>query len=327
MVDKTPKQTCSSCGVVHPKRTKAQITELSEAILDRLGDEHPMTVRQTFYALLGKATIVDDGREHRRTTLICKDERDYKGTVMRLMGAMREDGVLPWEWVSDESRWMRKPASYSDLQTALREMQEAFRVDRWHRQDARLEIWCEKNALSGIIFPITAKFDVPFMVGAGFSSKTFLHDAATVAAAIGKPTVIGYIGDHDPSGKHIIERMERDLRRYVNGAIEITVEKLAVTPEQIEEHSLPTRPTKTKGNSHAKGWTDGDSVEVDALPMETLRTIINNFIVHHVNAEEFRVGNWHDAVEEQEAAQAAIGKIISALDKGRFGKRFVTKEI
>jgi hypothetical protein len=327
MVDKAAKQTCSSCGVVHPKRTKAQIAELSDAILDRLGDEHPMTVRQTFYALLGKPTIVDDWREHRRTTLICKDERDYKGTVMRLMGAMREDGVLPWEWVADESRWMRKPKSYLDLNSALIELQSRFRADRWCEQDSRVEIWCEKNALSGIIFPITSQYDVPFMVGAGFSSKTFLHDAAMEAVEAGKPTVIGYIGDHDPSGKHIIKRLERDLRRYVNRKVKITVQKLAVTPELIEKYALPTRPTKTKGNAHAKNWKGGRSVEVDALPMDALRILVNDFIVGHINAKESRIHSWHAADERQGATREAIGEIISYMESGLFGERFVPKEI
>ena len=241
-------------------RTESQVTEARSAILELLGKENPMTVRQTFYALLGLATDVYDRREHARTTIICKDERDYKGFVMRLLGEMREDGSLPWEYISDESRWMRKPESYPDLHGALTSLKDDLILDKWHRQDVRVEVWCEKNALSGILYPVTKKFDVPFMVGAGFSSKTFLHDAAMAAVQTGKHTYIGYVGDHDPSGDHIVKRMERDLNRYAKDAVEFHIVKLAVSPEQIIEFKLPTRPTKTKGNAHAKQWNGGDSV-------------------------------------------------------------------
>jgi hypothetical protein len=185
----------------------------------------------------------------------------------------------------------------------------------------------EKNALSGILYPITATWGVPFMVGAGFSSKTFLHDAAMEAVDAGKPTHIGYVGDHDPSGDHILKRMERDLKRYAKGEVDFHVVKLAVTPEQIEEYSLPTRPTKTKGNTHAKQWTGGDSVEVDALPMAALRTIVNDFIVDLINAEDTRVKNWHEAEEEQEAATEALETIIGHVGEGLYGQRFAITQI
>ena len=44
----------------------------------------------------------------------------------------------------------------------------------------------------------------------------------------------------------------------------VVFERLAVTPDQIHELGLPTRPTKAS-DSRAKGF-DGGSVEVDATP-------------------------------------------------------------
>ena len=48
-------------------------------------------------------------------------------------------------------------------------------------------------------------------------------------------------------------------------------ERVAVTPEQIVEWKLQTRPTKTEaaGNRHAKVFI-GDSVELDAIPIPRL---------------------------------------------------------
>jgi hypothetical protein len=60
--------------------------------------------------------------------------------------------------------------------------------------------------------------------------------------------------------------------------------RAAVTREQIEEMSLPTRPTKIAGNSHARDWNpDEPSVELDAIPPKTLRAMVEACITSHVD--------------------------------------------
>ena len=39
--------------------------------------------------------------------LVDKTEAEYDGTVSQLLGDMRENEELPWEWVVDNSRWRR----------------------------------------------------------------------------------------------------------------------------------------------------------------------------------------------------------------------------
>jgi hypothetical protein len=57
---------------------------------------------------------------------------------------------------------------------------------------------------------------------------------------------------------------------------------VALTEEQIDEHNLPTRPTKRDGNRHAHGFA-GDSVELDALPPRTLRDMVREVIERHIS--------------------------------------------
>jgi hypothetical protein len=40
------------------------------------------------------------------------------------------------------------------------------------------EIWLEKDALAGVVFPVTARYDVPLMVARGYASLSFLYSAA-----------------------------------------------------------------------------------------------------------------------------------------------------
>ena len=63
-----------------------------------------------------------------------------------------------------------------------------------------VEVWCEKDALAGVLMEETEVYDVPLMVARGYSSISFLHSAAMAIKAIGKPAYIFHFGDLDPSG-------------------------------------------------------------------------------------------------------------------------------
>src|SRR5262245_23075898 len=93
--------------------------------------------------------------------LIPKTQAEYKNTVVRLCGLMREAGELPWAWLVDETRWMRKPDSYGSLGAALHEMHKYYRRDFWQSQDYYVEVWCESGSAAGMIYPTTSQWDVP----------------------------------------------------------------------------------------------------------------------------------------------------------------------
>lgn len=110
----------------------------------------------------------------------------------------------------------------------------------------------------------------------GFPSKSVLHAAAAEIAANDRPTTIFYFGDHDPSGKNIPIVVLRTLRQYLDRYFEgraelVQLKRLAVNEEQIEQYSLPTRPTK-RTDSRSKNFA-GESVELDAMPPAELRRL------------------------------------------------------
>ena len=67
------------------------------------------------------------------------------------------------------------------------------------------------------------------------------------------PAYIYHLGDFDPSGVNAGEKIEQTLREMAPDA-DITFERIAVTPEQIAEWDLPTRPTKTATPGLEKVW-------------------------------------------------------------------------
>jgi hypothetical protein len=68
---------------------------------------------------------------------------------------------------------------------------------------------------------------------------------------------------------------------------EIHFQRLAVTPEQIRNWNLPTRPTK-KTDSRAKGFGDL-SVELDAIPPHRLRALVQEAIERHLPPGQYKV--------------------------------------
>jgi hypothetical protein len=229
----------------------------------------PMTVRQMFYAL-----VIRD--------VVPKEERAYDQVAYHLL-SMRRAGVLPFSYIADHTRWVRKSKTYSSVQAYLEASQEFYRKAVWDDIDERVEIWIEKDALAGVVVEITDAWDVPLLVMRGFPSETLLYSAAEAINASKKKTWIYYFGDYDPSGMKISDSIEHKLIGWSELARPLRV---AVIEPQIRRWGLPTRPTKTRTktgtlNTHAKDW-QGDSVELDAIPADQLKAMVEEYITYHV---------------------------------------------
>lgn len=227
----------------------------------------PQTVRQVFYKLTTYGAVP-------------KTENGY-GQACYHLGEMREKNIIPYGWIADNTRWMRKPTTFSSIYDALVNTRETYRRALWNDQDAYVEVWCEKDALAGVLNDITSEYDIPLMVSRGYSSKTFAYEAAQELRNQEKPCYIYYFGDHDPSGQDARRDIKEKLERY--GA-KFTFEPVAVLPWQIEAFDLPTRPTK-KTDSRSKNW-NGDSVELDAIPADQLRNLCSNAVMQHIDSYE-----------------------------------------
>lgn len=151
----------------------------------------------------------------------------------------------------------------------------------------------EKEALAGIAYDAASDYDVPVIVSKGMPSLSQLFASSQNiyrAAEADKKSFIYQFGDHDPTGEIIPEVIRSRMDRLCERADcrMPTVERYALTPEQMEQYDLPTRPTKRKGNTHAKKFA-GDSVELDALPSHVLRELVTECIEQHISSDEVAV--------------------------------------
>jgi len=187
---------------------------------------------------------------------------------------------MPFEWLVDNTRWALKPRTHESVRAALLDTAANYRKSIWRDEECRVQIWIEKDALSRVVLPVTDEYDVPLYPARGYSSITFLHDAALRIAALDVPVYIYHFGDFDPSGVNAAECIEDDLRELAPDA-EVHFERVAVTEEQIRRWRLPTRPTK-QSDKRAAQFGSSVSVELDAIPPNILRDLVRRVIERHM---------------------------------------------
>lgn len=259
---------CEARPIKCARRTKADIEAVKNAIYGIVETDRPMTLRQTFYRLVAAG-------------IVPKEEAEYK-FAGRMLLQMRREGEIPYDWIADNTRWMRKPRSFESIEEALQDTAATYRRAVWRDLPVYVEVWCEKDALVGVLLDETAPYDVPLMVARGFSSESYLYGAGEQIRAAKRPAFIFHFGDRDPSGVVAGRDIETRLRGFAPEC-EIHFERIAVTEQQIIDMKLPTRPTKREGNTHARGFV-GDSVDLDAIAPADLRRLARECIERHIPA-------------------------------------------
>ena len=114
------------------------------------------------------------------------------------------------------------------------------------------------------------------------------------------------LGDFDPSGLDIARIVEKRLCEFAWDA-EIHFQRVAVTPQQITELNLPTRPTKRSDSRSCR--FEGGSVEVDAIPPKTLRDLARRCIEQHVDYDAYARLK---LVEENE--RTLLSQLVESMD-------------
>jgi hypothetical protein len=266
-------QIYAACRTNGVRATKLQMAALHEALIKIVDEIAPCTVRQVFY----QATV---------NNIVEKTEAGYD-RVQRALVILRRTERIAYRQITDNTRWQIKPDTYSSLADSLAQHAQAYRRDLWADVNAYVEVWLEKDALAGVVQPITWKYAVPLMVARGFSSLSFLYSAGSDIAALDKPAHIYHLGDHDPSGVSAGQKIEQTLREFAPNA-ELHFTRLALNRDQIKKWHLPSRPTK-QSDTRAKNFGYARSVELDALHPDQLRKLVERTILKHLPKHQLDV--------------------------------------
>lgn len=248
----------------------ARTRRLWDAILEVMDEYDRMSVRQLFYQLVSRGYID-------------KTERGYK-RVCDASVQIRLSGELPYHKVVDGHRERRKTFAHDGLHQALESAADMYRRNYWINQPRHIEVWSEKDALSGVIHPICDRYGVTYVAARGFPSLSIRYQSSREFLRIGKPVTVFYFGDHDASGCKISDNLQAELGQF--GA-DVTVTRMALEPQQIQHFRLPTRPGKQSDSRHAEFASRyGDaSVELDALPPNVLTALVEDAILSEIDID------------------------------------------
>ena len=217
---------------------------------------------------------------------------------------MRKARVLPYGWIVDSTRRGYFVATYESGVDFIRRMAGLYRADAWTRARAYVEVWAESRSIAAVIEADCRELGVSLYPSAGFASLTLPYEAAEQIGSkvedTGKTIEIIYVGDDDPAGVLIDPDIEKKIRDHLEVDFDtsnpVTLHRLAITLEQIEEYGLPTKPRK-EGEKRAKHIQF--TVEAEAMPVSILRDLLRDKVESFMPREALAVAK---AAEESERA-------------------------
>jgi hypothetical protein len=208
----------------------------------------------------------------------------------------RERRDVPVNCLEDRSRRIlgRGDAGFTSAEeflkrriASLRESYKEFRMPMWGDQPNYVLVSLEKDALSRLVSDIANQYSVRTFPTRGYPSFTYVQRMASYMRnrLSGKPIVVLYFGDFDPSGVDIERDLSERLGKYDAG--DFTVRRIALTNDQITKYDLPPMPVKTS-DARSEGFLEtygNKSVELDALDPNTLKLMVAQSISSHINLD------------------------------------------
>ncbi len=282
------------------RRTNAEMNGLRDTIMQICEKNQPLSVRQLFYLLTTGGHIE-------------KTEPEYK-RVIATSAELRVSGELPFGWIRDDSRRRMQLTLHKSPALALQLLADTYAYDVQSTQPTRLEIWCEKETLSGVLWRICAEYRIDLLPCKGMPSLTYRYEAAVTANKDGRPFQVLYIGDSDPTGELIDPTIDKFMNEHLKTEW-LGIKRIAVTDEQRHKLNLPTRPPKEAGE-RAGRHADIGCVEVEAIPPDTLRQILRNEIESCLDGEALERARLVDDAQRQTIAGMVetLGGVSSTPD-------------
>ncbi len=248
----------------------------------RLGG--PLTVRQIYYQILSRG-------------LVSNVKNGYQ-KVARILRIMRKDGTIEYSDIADRSTPTYQVATWGSPRALIDADIRDYRRDLWlHMDTQEPSIWIEKDAIAGVLKPLTDEYRVELIALRGYASLTHLHGFYG--------DLVYYLGDHDPSGENILETCEYELP-------DVEFTKLAILPEDIERFNLPPLPAKKADPRYGQFTANhGDAcVELDALPPDELCRRVKEAIERHIDWDE-----WNREIGIEESERNVLRDLRVHLDK------------
>ena len=265
---------CFWDGLHLGKQNKQKLEQVGKIIEQYAAQGYRLTLRQLYYQLVSQAIIPNKVTEYAK--------------LSKLLVNGRMAGEVDWDAIEDRLRVPKIPYWVRGIINAINDTISQYRLNRMEGQDNYIEVWCEKDALSNVLYRVTEKYHIKLMINRGYSSCTAMHDAFERFDAQTNSYIL-YLGDHDPSGLDMVRDIEKRLEDF--GVDDLVVRHVAITREQIDEYHPPPNPAKvTDPRANDYIALHGDSSwEVDALNPETLHELLIKEIEGLIDRDKYEM--------------------------------------
>ena len=257
--------------------------------------EIPTNGRFIFYELEGRGVVFkQDPDGPRRGTA----DRPGPMELGEALTALRKLGLIPWDWIVDETRTLQEWRSASSVAEYLHESLRLARINPWTNGAAPLLI-IESRSTAGVLRNQVSRYVVPIAATNG-QVGGFLH-TDVIPHLVGHDRDVIYLGDLDLQGAQI----EKNTRDVIEAGIgrPISWQRIAITPEQVAEHDIPPmfkRDHRYRPPKPYEAWEceslgqrriiDLVTTALDDLLPEPLSTVLEREADQRAELEEFLEG-------------------------------------
>jgi hypothetical protein len=245
--------------------------------------------------------------------------------------AARRLGYIPWERIDDhrndeptvhifeeETPWRYLSIGRSvEIPNASRIEPRVGLADFIPKQPYKLVLVGEKSSLKEELLPIAEQYEADLYLPSGNISDPLVHKIAKIGAEDGRPMVLLYFSDFDPSGWNMPIELGRKLQAFkacLYPELEFRQYRATVMLPQVQQHDLPSAPLK-ESEKRADKWRAAmgvEQTEIDALV--TLRPQLFREIAHAAIAPFFdktlESRAWQIKLDWHQRAQAIVDASI-----------------
>jgi hypothetical protein len=241
----------------------SKIGQLRRRVLELL-EEHerdgalPTSVRFLFYELVQRRLLTKDKTGSRRP------DQDLADAVFDL----REQGLVPWNWIIDETRALRDYRGASTVKQWMLDALPAATLDPWDGDEPLL--LTESRSLAGVLREMCRDYRLQAAATNGQCGGFLRTDIAPILRPDHR---VLYMGDKDLAGDDI----ERNTRSVLERAVgPLRWERLALTDEQIDTYDLRGLAITKTDRRFKNGNGEHQAIETEALSQRVIVDILRD---------------------------------------------------
>lgn len=227
--------------------------------------------------VIGGRKVMKD-REYDKLSTEEKTRATSFSTIGIIVTKARRAGLIDWNHISDARFDTVMPNVFEDVQelastllyTAL-----MAKVDPAKDQPVLVEVWSEAADLMALVGRLVGPYGISVFSSSGWTGPKAARDTGQRWEMDGRPVIILYVGDLDPDGLSIADRIFADAQAFAVGfgmdPDLVEIRRVAVTEQQVTDWNLSTEPGKT---SHRNDISVPFCCQAEAIPPARLRDLL-----------------------------------------------------